>query len=57
MEFLCPLKLLLVYTKLNPIAWSRVRHCMRLSPLVPLGDPCYTPDPNVVRIEEKIYKL
>ena len=24
--------------------------------LVPLGDPCYTPDPNVVRIEEKIYQ-
>ena len=24
--------------------------------LVPLGDPCYTPDPNVVRIEEKVYQ-
>jgi len=24
--------------------------------LVPLGDPCYTPDPNVVRIQEKIYQ-
>ncbi|GAB4248955.1 MAG: hypothetical protein Kow0079_01390 [Vicingaceae bacterium] len=24
--------------------------------LVPLGDPCYTPDPNVVRIEEGIFE-
>ncbi|MDF1673386.1 MAG: hypothetical protein P1U41_07755, partial [Vicingaceae bacterium] len=24
--------------------------------LVPLGDPCYTPDPNIVRIEEGIFE-
>lgn len=24
--------------------------------IVPLGDPCYTPDPNVVRIEEGIFE-
>ena len=24
--------------------------------LVPLGVPCYTPDPNLVRIEEKVYQ-
>ena len=42
------------------VGTNALQNCVSMSlissSIVPLGDPCYDPDPNVVRIEEGIYQ-